>query len=288
MKLHPAFEVCGCDVSYWQTAVNYVRLTAMGARFIIARSSIGNKVDTRYKQHTQAAPIPFGAYHFWQPIYLPEQNAQTMSAAQPTRPAMACWLDLESQAGNMTRSQTSEHIYKTLMLIDGHYDALTGIYSNQSSWLRLVDPAYYDRLQLDKRPLWVANYFQNFTLAPHLPAGWPGYTIWQFSAEIGPYSGRASEFGISGSKSLDIDAFNGSEADFQKFIGASVTPPIPPYFSTHVVTTQVCNPRNRANLDPQFDAGTFIKSVLFEKAGAMEGDFQPVKVYLHKTVIEDV
>lgn len=69
--------------------------------------------------------------------------------------------------------------------------------------------------------------------------------------------------------------------------GISVTPP-PPYFSTHVVTIQTCNPRTRPALTNDSDAGAIIKGAVFEKAGEKSSGFQPVKMWLHESMVEDV
>jgi lysozyme len=220
MTLHPNYPICGCDVSYWQRSIDYTKLMAQGIRFVIARTSNGTTLDSRYPLHiagAKKAGLPYGAYHFWQGYRTPAQNAATMIKAQPDYPPMGIWLDLEAQT-TLTLAQSSEHIYKTLRLLDIHYGGLAGIYTNQASWKRLVAPSYYGKLQLANRKLWVANWFVNFVKQPNLPSGWPHWDLWQFSAETGPYKQKAAQFGIAGSKSLDIDAFHGSESEFQYFV----------------------------------------------------------------------
>jgi GH25 family lysozyme M1 (1,4-beta-N-acetylmuramidase) len=219
--LHPNYPICGCDVSYWQRSIDYAKLTAMGLRFVIARTSNGTTLDSRYAGHiagAKQAGLPFGAYHFWQGYRTPSQNTATMIKAQKEYPPMGIWLDLEAQT-DLNLAKSSEHIYKTLRLLDAYYDGLAGIYTNQSSWRRLVSPTYYSKMQLANRKLWVANWFVNFVKQPNLPSGWPHWDLWQFSAETGPHKQTAAKFGIAGSKSLDIDAFNGVESDFEYLIG---------------------------------------------------------------------
>lgn len=290
MSLHKFYEVVGCDVSSYQTSIDFDKLLDRGIWFIIARASIGVYPDSKYQQHKAGAiqyGLPFGAYHAWIPTTSAANNAATMVKAQPTRPPVGAWLDIEAHADNLTWLQTSEHIYQTLEYLDKTY-GLTGIYTNQEAWQRLIHPSYYDKLRLAERPLWVANYFTDFVLNPHLPLSWPSFDFWQFSAETGPYAAQAIEFGVSGAKSLDIDVFNGSVEEFQEFVGGVIEPPEPPGEPPMQIKTKVvCNIRNNPDLTAGSDVGNLeagkVLNVIAEIA-----EFYKVETYVAKSVVEPV
>ena len=89
------------------------RLIEQGIQFLIAKSSQGNWQDTKYIQHTAGAianDLPYGAYHYWSPAYTPLQNAAGMAKIVPAAPPFGCWLDVESQAGNLTVKQSTAHV----------------------------------------------------------------------------------------------------------------------------------------------------------------------------------
>lgn len=284
MTLHPNYPVCGCDVSFWQGDINFDQMIDAGIWFVIIKSSEGSYNDPNYQNNKTGAiqaGLPFGAYHFWRPGYTASQNTLAMDRQVPNRPPVGCWLDLEAPSDNLTRLQTSAHIYQTLIAMDINYNSLTGIYCNQASWRRLIDPSYYDRLDLDKRPLWVANYFDTFVNQPHLPDGWTGWLFWQYKIYDSP------GFGVS-SKKIDIDAFNGTEQEFYEFIGGVIEPPPPPKEPPMQVKTKfVCNIRNNPDLTQGSDVGNLeagkVLNVIAEIA-----EFYKVETYVAKSVVEPV
>jgi len=71
-------------------------------------------------------------------------------------------------------------------------------------------------------PLWLAQYPNNYvegSSKPFLPRGWSNWTFWQYS-EKGRVSGIVS--------STDMNVFNGSWEELQKFAGGEITPEPPP------------------------------------------------------------
>ena len=292
MSLHPAFEVSGCDISSNQGIIDFDKMFGAGISFVIARGSIGMVKDTRYQAYK--ADIvqrgkPLGVYAAWWPGVSSAVNANTLIAAQPDALPMRQWLDCEVLT-SMSLLQSSRHILDTTQALDDHYNEYTGLYFNRESWRRLIDPSYYNLFELDSRPLWVANYID--TLAdstPALPDGWPTWHIWQFSAAYGPYSGKGATFGVS-SASLDIDAFNGTEQEYYKFIGQEVQPPEPPpaVIPARVrVKTSGTNIRNAPNLTIGSDIGDLTKDAVLDVIGDAT-QFWKVQAYVAKSVVEPV
>lgn len=293
------------DVSKWQGVIDFSRMREK-AQAVYIRAGYGDDgLDLNAGQNvngSSAAGMPHGLYWYVKAgqdfrKHVSSFKAVWLRDGGDLPPIMDC--EYTGYSVNV-KGNTANWLTKLVKAWQDETGIEPMIYTRQSWW-----DANTSRTDWPKTlDLWVAHYTSvpEGTIVggkpvPWIPADWAAvtnprtWTMWQYSADgngLGPSHGAQSA-------SIDRNRWNGTINEFnQKYgthilpLGSVVQPPIPPYFSTHVVTTQVCNPRNRANLDPQFDAGTFIKSVVFEKVGAMEGDFQPVKVYLHKTVIEDV
>jgi len=291
MSLHPAFDISGCDISSNQGIIDFDKMFGAGISFVIARGSIGSVKDTRYPSYKTdiiQRGKPLGVYAAWWPGVSSAINASTLIAAQPGALPMCQWLDCEVLT-TMTILQSSRHILDTTQALDDHYNTYTGLYFNQESWRRLIDPSYYKLFELDSRPLWVANYIDTLTdNTPALPAGWPGWNVWQFSAARGPYGGKGATFGVS-SASLDIDTFNGTEQEYYKFIGQEVQPPPPPIIIPAQVRVKASgtNIRNAPNLTVTSDIGDLTKDAILDvTTDAVQ--FWQVQAYVAKSVVEPV
>jgi GH25 family lysozyme M1 (1,4-beta-N-acetylmuramidase) len=71
---------------------------------------------------------------------------------------------------------------------------------------------------LNRYDLAVAHY--TAATAPLMPRGWTEWKIWQYSADK---NGKGSEFGAQ-SSDIDLDKFNGDEAQFQAWAGIVAMP----------------------------------------------------------------
>lgn len=158
-QLHPSYPIGGCDVSYWQTGIDFDVLLDQDIWFIICRASVGTRADTRYQSHKLGAighGLPVGCYHYWMPAYSVDGNCAALIQAQPTRPPMGVWLDLEGKGFTITKRALSEHIYQVLQRLDEHYGVMTGLYTRANWWDYWIDFDYYDLIDAPSRPLWVA------------------------------------------------------------------------------------------------------------------------------------
>lgn len=284
-QLHPNYLIGGCDVSYWQATIDFDTLLDRDIWFMIARASVGDDLDTRYQPHKLGAighGLPVGCYHYWMPGYSVDANVAALTSTQPTRPPMGVWLDLEGKGFTITKRALSEHIYQCLQRLDEHYGVMTGLYTRASWWDYWIDEDYYNLIDASSRPLWVAQYFYEFQPAPtDIPRSWPGAHIWQYSAEQGPYAGQASEFGITGSASLDIDAWLGTLQEFQIFTSTIVEPP--EELPLQIKTITNANIRNAPLVDTKTDVGDTPSGSVFDVIGE-EPDWWKVQAYIAKSV----
>lgn len=287
----------GVDISSYQGQINWDKL-ATKAQFVFIRAAVAKSPDVYLERNVQEAKrvgIPYGLYFLPYPINLTAFKVQAefhgalyKQYGSQLFPVWDCEVDgglNKNDLGNWLEKYAKWFMYYTGI------DQLEKIITyTRAGWFDYEMPLTntFWRTQL-----WAADY----TPPLNIPLEWSNHgkkaIIWQ----TGVYK-PATDYGCPAppyaAYGIDVNQFMGSAAEFEELFKIApheipVTPPvIPPTFSTHVVTKVVCNPRNRANLDPQFDAGTFIKGVVFEKVGGMTQDFQGVKVFLHKSVIEDV
>ncbi len=253
------------DISYYQpsSAIDYDAMSAAISGVII-RAAYGSGVPNRwdgadiefenhYREFTRRG-VPVGAYQFiteYQPIS--EQVGVAMNAINGKTLQLGFWADveLENNAEPLTKKTVDEYL--------GRMDAyVTGIYTSKVQWQRIMGSTpYYNEYKL-----WVAHYGAT---TPWLPQGANGYWLWQnHGTETGRIAGYA--------RGVDLSQFYGTQAEFDAWVGAVVTPPEPepepvglPYEAS--VTAGVLNVRASAG-------GTIIgklnignKVTVYEEAG---------------------
>jgi GH25 family lysozyme M1 (1,4-beta-N-acetylmuramidase) len=216
----PGYPVAGLDVSHWQTAVNWPAVVAGGATFTYLKATEGiNFVDTTFPGNYRGAKgvgLYAGAYHFARPDRSAGavQADYLISRAQyvddgRTLPPM---LDLEwppagsaspSPCYGMTPAQLVAWTHQFVDRIRQRTGRLATIYTNTNWWKLCLanNPGF------GANPLFIASYTPN---PPTLPAGWAGWTIWQY-ADHGALPG-------------DQDVFNGTPAQLGQFAGGVFRP----------------------------------------------------------------
>jgi GH25 family lysozyme M1 (1,4-beta-N-acetylmuramidase) len=208
------------DISFYQRpdAINY-DLLAEQVSGVILRACYSVYKDTAFERHYQeftSRGIPVGAYHYIigsQPI---QAQADAFNLAVGLKDMqLGCWIDVED-----TREGTK--LYRQQVLDYAALQPDMGIYTSKNAWSVIMGGAY-----LTDRKLWVAHYTTN--PYPLIPTGWDSWWLWQFTS-----SGRLP--GYAGN--LDMNRFNGDDADFAAWIGDLPIPePEPKLFDAKVVTT---------------------------------------------------
>jgi len=208
----------GVDVSQYQDKVDWSAVKGAGKSFCYIRSSFSRTRDSRITENWQGAKaegVIRGAYHFFRyGVSVSEQVDLFMNIfsggdmaynSDDLPPA----LDLEwDKYGKDPDTQERQQQYiadakSWLDQVGKHVGKTAVIYSGRSYWQQIGNPG-----GVSQHPLWVAEYGVH---SPALPSPWQRYTIWQYSG-----SGRCA--GID--TAVDLDVFNGTEADLRSFAGA--------------------------------------------------------------------
>jgi GH25 family lysozyme M1 (1,4-beta-N-acetylmuramidase) len=224
--LHPYWPICGFDLSYYQTNVDWEKASSVGSRFAIVRCGYGSKSDIRYSQHTSNARshgVPFGAYFYWTPNYVLEDQIKTLRNTVGSWPQMGVYIDLEKNnvdkwPTTLTVQSITNMVLSFLKEADKIWYKPVGIYTSAGWWNSWISQTQTIKFELWRRILWDANWRYSFQKTPLYPYGWPRTQTkwWQFSGTTGPQSRKAKEFGVSGTVSVDVDCFMGTEADYNR------------------------------------------------------------------------
>jgi len=208
------------DISFYQTptAIDYDMLAA-NVSGVIMRACYGIWKDTAFERHYAeftARGVPVGAYHYIigsQPIQAQADAFNLAVGLKDMR--LGCWIDVED-----TRANTK--LYRQNVLDYAELQPDMGIYTSKNAWSVIMGGAY-----LTDRKLWVAHYTSN--PYPLMPTGWDNWILWQHTS-----SGRLS--GYNGN--LDMNRFNGTDAEFAEWVGDLPIPkPEPKLFDARVTTT---------------------------------------------------
>lgn len=201
--------VQGIDVSNWQGSINWTSVKASGTDFAYMKATEGtNFKDARFNANytnSYNAGLIRGAYHFARPNssngatqanYF-ASNGGGWSKDGKTLPGV---LDIESNPSGASCYGLSTTQMRTWVNdFYNTYKARTGrdvvIYTT-ASWWNSCTGSWTGMAA--KSPLWVAHWG---TTSPNIPAGFPTYTIWQYTA-----TGRVS--GVTGD--VDRNKFNGT------------------------------------------------------------------------------
>ncbi len=206
--------VHGIDVSYYQGNIDWNAVAAAGHKFAIVRHSDGYFHDPKFQQNwegVRAAGMIRGVYQWFEPNQDPVRQADELVAAVGVLgpgdlPVMA---DVEEPGPNVP----SPAVYAARLRVwVDRVRAGTGrdpmIYTGHYYW-----PQYLATTEFSDLPLVHAQYTSR--PCPNIPDAWANWTIWQ-------YSSTGSVPGIVGN--VDMNRFNGTEAQLQELAGASMDP----------------------------------------------------------------
>jgi len=207
-----AFMLHGVDLSHWQGAVDFSKLTSAGIKFCFLKFTEGTShTDERgleYLRAARAQGIPAGAYHYFLPKYDPIEQAKhflhTMAAneAQAGELMLPPVIDVEVKA-------SSAVLKKTILAFLEHVEQARGVtpilYTSPGFWRSYVGK--WD--EIVHFPLWVAHYGTTY---PSQFYPWANWLFWQFTS-----AGRVP--GVAGS--VDLNIFPGDWLDLLKLCKSS-------------------------------------------------------------------
>ncbi|HMN14132.1 MAG TPA: GH25 family lysozyme [Bellilinea sp.] len=218
-----------CDISRHNGKVDFVKMKSAGADGVVIRGSMGEGgVDERWAENyagAKSAGLLVGMYHLFFPeLSQPGQVANIKLQTQNRPLDFPIVLDAE-----MTRSCTPAQITAGLLYVARNTPRVRGrnpmIYTRSTWWRVNVLP----RAEWEQYPLWIAMYndsvYHPWTGQPagYHPRDWERWQLWQYSADG---NGRGPEFG-GGSTSMDLSRFNGTPAEFGRWLGLDAPAPEP-------------------------------------------------------------
>lgn len=190
----------GFDFSYYQAAIDFQKVEAYGAKFIILRCGYAVTKDLRFDEYMAQVDLPVSVYHYYDPILNPlEQAKKIIAILAPYKDRVRrVWLDFEFYWAGAYAAPEHWLNYRNAIERAGYQ---TGIYTRATWWNERVGSF---AAEFAKRPVWVAQYNTALTL---IPKGWTKAMLWQKGTPaIGPLVGTTS-------KEVDFDVWN-DEFDF--------------------------------------------------------------------------
>lgn len=197
----------GIDVSHWQGAIDWAKVSSTGTRFAFAKASEGVSFrDTRFMENAAgivAGGMVLGAYHFFRPLR--DARDQAANFLRMIEGVLPRFIALDVEVGG------TETPYQLMAGIEMWLDEVSS--SRPGSRLFIYTSAAFWKAQgLDRFPaseaLWVAHYTSQ--PQPKIPASFTDYVLWQ-------YSDRGSVAGIEGH--VDLNRYHGTAEEFQRLAG---------------------------------------------------------------------
>ena len=200
--------VQGCDVSSYEYPIFWSKVAAAGMKFVIIRQSHGLLIpDTNFVgfwNGARAAGLTVGAYQFFMVDQDPLQQAQMFvnglkAVGNYMAPNFPPCIDIE---GTFTLSPATvlAEVNTWLNYVQTNIGRKPMLYTNPGTWIPLGEPTpspfpYY----------WLANWTNK---CPKVPSPWTHFEFWQYSA-------KGTVNGIPGRGKIDMDLFNGTEAQMK-------------------------------------------------------------------------
>lgn len=217
-------NVLGMDVSKWQGTMNFETARDAGAKFVFIKASEASGYrDPQFITNctkAKAAGLLVGAYHYFHATKAQEQATNFMGAVGDVKLDFPLAVDCEARDGVDSDVVTSV-LQNLTKILEEKSGKAPMIYTSSGWWNEYALPWS----KWKNYPLWVANWKVK---SPALPRDWKEWKFWQW---LGGSNGRGAEFGASGSKSIDLNYFNGTHEELLAFCskGESViVPPIEP------------------------------------------------------------
>jgi GH25 family lysozyme M1 (1,4-beta-N-acetylmuramidase) len=235
------WNILGGDVSFWQGPWNWEIAAAEGWRFAFIRAGSCNSTngipytDHQFMNNAKYAPdhLPVGFYWYFRPDKDPIRQADYfVDLIIDRRWKLPPVMDLESR-GNLSPAAVTNSAVKFLAHVYAELKVWCIFYS-RSWWLR--DFTIYHEL-FKETDYWVARYtgkaqpYGNPGDPPNYdPPYWEKALFWQKIAN----SNAAVQYGglgpPNGDDDVDLNLFNGTEEEFQKYSG-TLPPSTPEEYS---------------------------------------------------------
>ncbi|MEM6304423.1 MAG: GH25 family lysozyme [Pseudomonadota bacterium] len=206
------YPVHGIDAARFQTSIDWATARRNGVNFAFIKATEGGDLlDIEFKNHWRGAAragVERGAYHFYYFCTKPEDQARWFIRNVPRGNMLPPVLDMEWNPFSPTCAtvrppgpEVRRQMRVWLRMVEEHYGQKPVIYTT---------PDFYrtnDLGRMNGWEMWLRSTARQVTEV------FPGerWTFWQYSA-TGLIEGIAGE--------VDLNAFNGSRADWQAWVAA--------------------------------------------------------------------
>jgi GH25 family lysozyme M1 (1,4-beta-N-acetylmuramidase) len=226
-------SIIGTDVSFYQAVVEqgkpprYIDFRAMkdgGAKFTIIRAGQNLWGDRDFTRNWQAAKgvLPRGSYWFYDSRVAPKaQAAKWLDMLNGDYGELPLWCDFEERYGGAYAVWKHWYTFIAELLKNGVPQNKIGIYTGYYYWIENTIQKGIPSASLEwfgRFPLWIAAY--NDT-APKPPQPWKEWALWQFTD-----NGDGTKYGVH-SLNIDLNVFDGTEAEFYDTFGITNIPETP-------------------------------------------------------------
>jgi lysozyme len=211
------------DISHYQAGISLANFKAAGGLAVIAKASQGtNASDANFagfESQAKAADLAFASYHYLTTDDPATQAAWYLQCAAPPSGArvVADWEAAGVTAANVVTFLQSILAARADLKLTVYCDPATGatVDAGSSAWLHA------------NTSLWVAEYE---AASPTVPGTWGTWSLWQYS-DTGSITGYSDP--------VDLNQFNGPDANLLKWFGPAVTPPPSPPPSRSVANVTI-------------------------------------------------
>ncbi len=232
------------DVSFYQKVINYSLMRSM-TDTIIVRAGQNNWIDSEFVRNwMNAKGMKRGVYWFFDGRVTPQSQAEILvNLIKSDMPEMEIWIDWEHNYGGAYEGLKS--VVAMMKRIEELLpSAVVGVYTGYYFFVQnsnsLTNAAEYTYLK--NKPLWLAWYTSDASIVK-IPAPWSSLLLWQFGTPAVGY-----DYGC-GTLNLDMNYFNGSQAEFTERYGVTVTPPTGETMSNKGTVVRTVRIRNADNTD---------------------------------------
>jgi len=214
MAASAAARMSGIDVSHFQQDIDWKQVRRVSVSFAFIKATEGTALPdplfARNWHEAKAARVLRGAYHFFRPQMDPEAQAQFFLRRLKNDPGeLPPVLDVEILSGLPAPDMVIANARKWMEVVAVELGRRPILYTGSAFWRNTLK----NSTEFSDHPLWVAHYTSGPN--PLVPAAWTKWTFWQFSQQ-----GKVA--GIAGN--VDLDVFNGSATDLEKFCGIAPPP----------------------------------------------------------------
>jgi lysozyme len=274
--------ITGFDISHWQGTVDFQKMKAAGARFVVMKAGQGNWEDDRFAENWVKAKgvLPRATYWYYDNRYPPKDQAEKYFEIIQHDLEGMCWLDLEDKQAGIYAGW--RNWYDFIVRLKELYPGVRiGIYSGFYYMVEML--SYATKAQRDyfgQFPLWLAWYFSDpfhpiyKTIMTPLP--WLAYDILQSGTPaIGIDAGVES-------KEIDYNQFHGDEVKFKQMFGGT-TPPVEEeetmaIYKGTVIATATLQIRNGPGVTPTNDIGDLHYLDKVEASDVVNGWWKLIRV----------